>query len=201
VVDRRDHWQGIYASASPDQVSWYEPLPVVSLRLVRGTSSPSASVIDVGSGESTLVDELIGIGYADLTLLDISSTALHEVHRRLGDAASTVRFIEGDVLCWKVDRTFDVWHDRAVLHFLTTPDERAQYVRVASEAVAARGVIVLATFAEDGPDRCSGLPVRRYSADALAGLFPAFDLLHSERVEHLTPNGTVQPFTYVVLQR
>jgi hypothetical protein len=201
VADRRDHWNDIYASVDPEAVSWYEPVPAVSLRLIRSVASPSSSVVDVGAGESTLVDQLLADGFEDTTLVDISSTALHAVRRRLGDAAKKVRFVESDVLVWQVDRAFDLWHDRAVFHFLTSTDEREQYVRLTSEAVTEHGAIVLATFAEDGPDHCSGLRVERYSAAALAGLFPSFELAHAERIEHITPSASVQPFTYVVLQR
>jgi len=191
----------VYETTASDALSWYEPTPATSLRLVREEVSPSASVIDVGAGASTLVDGLLASGYDDLTLLDISAKALGEVRARLGSEATKVRFLESDVLSWTPDRTFDLWHDRAVFHFLTEPDARAEYVRIVSGTLAERGVLVLATFAADGPDQCSGLPVARYTERSLADGFPFLALLRSERVEHLTPSGSVQPFIYVAMRR
>jgi SAM-dependent methyltransferase len=191
----------MYGSATIDALSWYESVPSASLRLVRDAVPPSASVVDVGAGAARLVDGLLSSGFDDLTVLDISRKALEEVQARLGERAASVDFLECDVLSWKPDRAFDLWHDRAVFHFVTEADERAQYVRAAERALSERGVLVLATFAEDGPEQCSGLPVARYSASALADAFPGLSLDRSERVEHVTPSGTVQPFTYVVLRR
>jgi hypothetical protein len=158
-------------------------------------------VVDVGAGTSTLVDELVRAGYGDLTVLDVSAKALEVVGARLGTAAGRVSYVDHDVLTWTPSRTFDLWHDRAVFHFLTSDDERKQYARVALTAMSEQGVLVIATFAEDGPESCSGLPVARYSADALAAVFPTLRLIHSERVEHRTPWGAVQPFTYTVFMR
>jgi SAM-dependent methyltransferase len=201
VEERRSHWQEVYDSTASDAVSWYESVPSASLRLVRAEVSPSASVVDVGAGAAHLVDGLLASGFDDLTALDISSKALQEVQDRLGVRAESVEFLECDVLSWRPDRSFDLWHDRAVFHFMTDPDARARYVRVVAEALSDQGVLVLATFAEDGPERCSALPVARYSAHALADVFPFLSLDRSERIEHVTPSGTVQPFTYVVLRR
>jgi SAM-dependent methyltransferase len=201
VADRRSHWQEVYGSTASDAVSWYESVPSASLRLVRDEVSPSAAVVDVGAGAAHLVDGLLASGFDDLTALDISSEALQEVRGRLGSRAESVDFLEGDVLSWRPGRTFDLWHDRAVFHFMTDPDARARYARVVAAALSDQGVLVLATFAEDGPERCSGLPVARYSAHALGDAFPFLTLDRSERVEHITPSGTVQPFTYVVLRR
>jgi SAM-dependent methyltransferase len=200
VVEPRTHWDAVYSSRASYELSWYEALPAVSLRLIETLRPPPASIVDVGAGTSLLVDALLTHGYGDVTVLDASVTALGEVRERLGDRATGVRFIEQDVLSWRPGRVFDLWHDRAVFHFQVTPNERAQYVRVVSECLAEDGVLVLATFAEDGPEQCSGLPVVRYSAESLAGAFPSLSLVASERVEHRTPSGVVQPFTYVALR-
>jgi SAM-dependent methyltransferase len=201
VANRRDHWQEVYGSTAPERVSWYEPEPSTSLRLVCEQLPTSASVVDVGAGTGALVDGLLSRGFDDLTVLDISRTALEDVRARLGERATSVDFLECDVLSWKPERRFDLWHDRALFHFMTEADTRSQYVRVVEQALSDRGVLVLATFAEDGPERCSGLPVMRYSARALADAFPLLRTVRSERVEHVTPNGMVQPFTYAVLRR
>jgi hypothetical protein len=149
-----------------------------------------------------LVDRLVGEGFTDLTILDVSERALDEVQRRLGDKASSVKFLCRDVLTWGPSRLYDVWHDRAVFHFLTDPADRDKYVAISSEAVPVGGVVVLGAFAQDGPTRCSGLPVSRYSPQDLEAVFaPSFSLVHQEREEHVTPGGVVQPFTWVVLRR
>jgi ubiquinone/menaquinone biosynthesis C-methylase UbiE len=170
--------------------------------LLTSASPPGGSVIDVGAGASTLADTLVDSGWTDVTVLDVSRTALAVVRERLGERQRSVSFVVADVLSWQPGRTFDAWHDRAVFHFLIRPDQREKYVATASRAVRPGGVLVLGTFAADGPTQCSGLPTARYDADALAAAFaPGFTLEHSEREEHVTPGGAVQPFTWVVLRR
>jgi SAM-dependent methyltransferase len=201
VTASQEHWDSVYESKRFDEVSWFEAEPEVSFRLVRAFAPPLAAVLDVGAGTATLVDRLVATGSDDVTVLDVSDRALRKVEERLGPRSTVVRFVRSDVLGWQPDRTFDVWHDRAVFHFLTDREQRQRYVRMAMDALADDGAIVLATFAEDGPEQCSGLPVARYSADALAAQLPALTMVHAERVEHVTPAGAVQPFTYVVLRR
>ena len=184
-------------------MSWYQRDPTTSLRLIEAAvSRPSAAVVDVGSGSSELVDHLLARGFTDITLVDISGRALQQVRERLGDQARHVSFLERDVLTWVPDRQYDLWHDRAVFHFLTEPADRDRYVDLTAKAICDGGALVLATFAPDGPTSCSGLPVRRYSrtnlADAFAGPFSAAG---SEREDHLTPSGTRQSFTWVALKR
>jgi SAM-dependent methyltransferase len=158
--------------------------------------------LDIGSGTSTLVDRLLDLGYQDLTVLDIAARALEQVSTRLGDQASRVHFVHHDVLTWEPDRHYDVLHDRAVFHFVTNADERAQYVALAARALRSGGALVIATFANDGPTHCSGLPVSRYSPEDLAGTFSeGFSLVADEREDHITPTGVVQPFTWAVLRR
>jgi hypothetical protein len=198
-----DHWDHIYSTGTPAARSWYEREPTRSLRLIEMTAGdPSAAIIDLGAGTSMLVDRLLDAGFPDVTVLDISAHALEEVGRRLGPRASSVRFIPHDVLSWQPGRQYQVWHDRAVFHFLTEAAQRSSYVSVAAGAVCAGGAVIVATFAEDGPTTCSGLPVARYSAGQLADAFAAdFEPVHAEREHHVTPAGAVQPFTWMVLKR
>ncbi|MFI5101221.1 MAG: class I SAM-dependent methyltransferase, partial [Actinomycetes bacterium] len=149
-----------------------------------------------------LVDALVAASYPDITVLDVSEQALAVVRDRLGDRSSRVTLVHSDLLGWEPGRTFDVWHDRALFHFLVDPGLRARYVRVVGQAVAPGGSVVVATFAPDGPTHCSGLPVCRYDGAALADEFgAAFVLVHAEREEHRAPAGVIQPFTWVVLTR
>ena len=182
-------------------MSWYQPEPSMSLALIDRLRVPKgAPVIDVGGGASVLVDRLVARGYADLSVLDVSSTALTIAQRRLGDAAS-VRFIHGDVVSWHAERRYALWHDRAVFHFLTDTDERAKYLTVMRQALLDSGAVIIATFASDGPEMCSGLPVARYDAVDLERLLDGCTVVESTREEHVTPNGTVQPFTWIAATR
>ena len=197
-----EHWEQVYASRRADEVSWFEATPDVSLRLIRTVLPRQASVLDVGAGASALVDSLVAGGVTDVTVLDISGRALELVRERLGRPSTHVTFVHADVLAWEPGRMFDVWHDRAVFHFLVSPESRARYVRLAKSAIPRGGSLVAATFAPDGPTHCSGLPVCRYDEAGMETEFgPGFELLHSERAEHVTPSGVVQPFTWVVLRR
>jgi hypothetical protein len=156
-----------------------------------------AAVIDVGGGASKLVDHLIERGFSDLSVLDVSPAALAEGRRRLAARAPVVWLCE-DLLVWRPERRFELWHDRAVFHFLVSPDERDTYLRALHSAVGANGFVVLGTFAPDGPPSCSGLPVARYSVAELTDLLgPRFELLGTRREEHTTPKGVIQPFTWV----
>jgi SAM-dependent methyltransferase len=203
VSGRARHWDEIYATIPVTELSWYERDPLVGLRLI-GTIAPgpAASVVDVGAGSSSLVDHLLAAGFAAVTVLDVSGRALDVVRVRLGAASREVTFVEADLLAWEPGRRYDIWHDRAAFHFLTNEAARDRYVARAAGAVRAGGHLVLATFAEDGPTRCSGLPVTRYSPRELGNVFsPFFVRVAAEREEHVTPRGTVQPFTWVVLRR
>ncbi len=202
------HWDEVYRTKAVDSVSWYQPTASTSLRLLHLSAAPGdrpGSVVDVGAGASTLVDGLLDAGVTDLTVLDVSAAALETTRRRLEERparATGVRLVCCDVLDWRPGRTYDAWHDRAVLHFLTDPADRRRYVETATAAVAPGGVLVLGGFAPDGPTHCSGLPTVRRSAAELAGeLAAGFDLEHAEREEHHTPGGDVQAFTWVRLRR
>lgn len=195
----KQHWEAVYATKPTDRVSWYQPHAEHSLRLIHDTGLPrDAAIIDVGGGASTLVDDLLHDGYGALTVLDLSGEALAAARARLGPEAKRVQWIEGDVLRWPLPaHGYDLWHDRAVFHFLTAAEDREAYVRAVLHAVKPGGHVIVATFAEDGPTQCSGLPVMRYSADALHAAFGApFTLLKHEKEAHHTPSGTVQQFVY-----
>src|SRR5512135_1187680 len=200
--DAREHWDTVHVSKAPGQASWFQAWPQPSLRLLSSVTAPSSAVLDVGAGTSTLADALVGAGWSDVTVLDVSAAALAVVRARLGARQHDVSFVVGDVLSWQPERTYDVWHDRAVFHFLVQPDQRARYAATAGRAVAMDGAVIIGAFAADGPTQCSGLPTARYSADQLAAAFaPAFRATHAEREEHRTPDGMIQPFTWVVLRR
>jgi ubiquinone/menaquinone biosynthesis C-methylase UbiE len=199
VTDQKAHWETVYRTKRTDELSWFQREPAISLDLIhRAAPETSARIIDVGGGTSRLVDELCRAGYSDITVLDLSPTALAKARARLGDAATRVRWLEADVLTARLPEAgFDLWHDRAVFHFLTSPSDRDAYLAQVRRAVRSGGHVLVATFAEDGPTKCSGLPVARYSADALRDAFGrAFQLIESTREHHVTPSGTRQSFVY-----
>ncbi|HSG07177.1 MAG TPA: class I SAM-dependent methyltransferase [Longimicrobiales bacterium] len=202
-MERRDHWEAVYTTKTSDEMSWFQARPERSLDLIRNTGvGRDAGVIDVGGGDSRLVDVLVDEGYVDLTVLDVSAAALARARERLGAAAAAVTWITGDVTRFEPRRTWDVWHDRAVFHFLTDPHDRAAYRNALLRALAPGGHVVLATFAPDGPARCSGLDVVRYGPDdLLTALGHDFTLLAGEGHLHSTPSGATQSFTYAHLQR
>ena len=197
------HWEAIYKTKRPHEVSWFQREATISLALISRVAPASTSaIIDVGGGASMLVDGLLAAGYGNVTVLDLSPAALAEARRRLGLAGAAVNWLEADVLAADLpQRSFDVWHDRAVFHFLTTRTNRARYVAQARRAVKPGGHVLVATFAQDGPTRCSGLPVARYTPAALHREFGAgFRLLESVREEHITPSGTKQAYVYCLCQ-
>lgn len=195
--ERRRHWEQVYEGNDARLVSWFQERPVTSLELVDALGVPTdAAVVDVGGGASTLVDELAGRGFADLTVLDVSQAALDVVRRRIPDAAVT--WLCTDLLAWEPPRRYDLWHDRAVFHFLTDAADRRRYVEVLQAAMRPGAAVIVATFAADGPERCSGLPVARYSPGPLVdALGDGFETVETRREEHTTPAGAVQPFTWV----
>jgi len=198
-MDKQTHWEQVYRSKTPDAVSWYRPHLEKSLVLIRRSASDlSAAIIDVGGGESTLVDDLLADGYRDVTVLDISPTAIETAGKRLGSNADYVIWLAADIT--EVDlpeHRYDVWHDRAVFHFLTEPGQRAAYVRQVARSVKPGGHVIVATFGPEGPQKCSGLDVVRYDADALHDEFGVdFQLVESMTELHETPFGTTQQFVY-----
>jgi SAM-dependent methyltransferase len=196
--DRRAHWQRVYGNKEPDEVSWYQPVPEKSLQLIRETGiAKSEPILDLGGGASTLVDNLLAEGYTDISVLDISANALGRSRERLGDAAETVTWIESDATTFKPERRYTLWHDRAVLHFLTESADRDKYLEAMRSALKSGGYFVLATFGPEGPERCSGLAVQRYGIDELRTLLgKRFELHAHELVTHVTPEGSTQQFLY-----
>jgi len=199
--ERVAHWESVYQRNRTDSVSWYQTAPVVSLDLIDDLGiSEEAGVIDVGGGASVLVGALLHRGFADLTVLDISEAALQASRARVGASAS-VDWIAHDLLTWKPKRRYDLWHDRAVFHFLSR-NEVEVYRNLLHHAVAPAGCVVMATFAPDGPEWCSGLPVTRYSAEQLGeALGGEFIVVEQRREVHTTPNGATQPFTWIAARR
>jgi len=194
-----EHWERVYSTKAPTEVSWYRPHLDVSLRLITNANPDRAArIIDVGGGESTLADDLIALGYGDVTVLDLSETAIAVARKRMAANAARVKWRQGDVTTYPfAPRAFDVWHDRAVFHFLTEARERVAYVRQVMRAVRLGGHVIVGTFGPDGPDKCSGLDVIRYDADALHRTFGrAFELVGHTSEAHRTPRGTIQQFVY-----
>lgn len=193
---RKQHWEAVYTNKQPHEVSWTQARPETSLQYIREAGLPlSASIIDIGGGDSRLVDCLLEIGFTDLTVLDISSAAIDRAKARLGQLADHVTWIVADVTEFVPQRNYDLWHDRATFHFLTTPQEVEAYVSKAARAVT--GFMTIGTFSENGPERCSGLPVKQYSEDELTQvLSTAFRKIRCTHEDHLTPFNTVQNFLF-----
>ena len=203
-MDSKTHWERVYAKTQPTEVSWYQSQPTRSLELMAEVGvGPESTIIDVGGGDATLVDVLVERRLGRVTVLDISGAALDRPRGRLGPRAAEVTWIEGDVTEVELALgAYDVWHDRAVFHFLTRHEDRVRYVAAAAGALRPSGTLIIATFAPEGPTRCSGLEVVRYSPEGLIGEFGApFTLLRSLPDVHKTPSGVEQHFTYAVFRR
>lgn len=200
---RQAHWEGVYTKKGENEVSWFQENPAPSLELVAQIGATSASaIIDIGGGASRLVDILVERGFEDVTVLDLSEAALEAAKARLGDRAAQVQWIVADVTKSYPAQTFDVWHDRAAYHFLIDPADRSAYVTRMKQAVKPGGHIVIGTFAIDGPEKCSGLPVNRYDAASLAKEFgEGFELLDSRRHDHSTPWNSAQRFQFCIFRR
>ncbi|MBR0725972.1 class I SAM-dependent methyltransferase [Bradyrhizobium manausense] len=203
MSDRTTHWQNVYATKGEAEVSWFQDSPTISLEMIR-TVSPNrdAAIIDVGGGASRLVDALLQDGYRDLAVLDLSANALDAAKKRVGAAASRVDWIVADATTWRPAKTYDVWHDRAAFHFLTDPRNRAAYVERLRTAIAPGAHIIIATFAPDGPEKCSGLPVQRHDSASLAAeLGPGFELVETRSETHQTPWHSMQAFQFSRFRR
>jgi len=198
-MNKTSHWENVYQTKSDKEVSWYREHLETSLKLILGTEvEKDAAIVDVGGGSSTLVDDLPDHGFIDVSVLDISSSALARSMERLGRRGETVSWIAADIT--EVDlppNHFDVWHDRAVLHFLTSPEDREKYVELVNKSVKPGGHVIVASFGPNGPQKCSGLDVIRYSPETMHGEFGSqFDLLKSFSESHHTPFGTTQEFVF-----
>lgn len=203
VSPAQDHWQQVYQTKAPDSVSWYQPTAARSLTLLReGGLGPQSAVIDVGGGASRLVDALLDEPVGSITVMDLSEAALGLTRQRLGERTREVTWLVGDITKVSLPaQAYDLWHDRAVFHFMTTPESRQAYLQRLQHALRPGGHVVMSTFAEDGPERCSGLPVQRYSRQELMhALGPRFVLLAHERELHTTPSGAQQAFNHALLR-
>jgi len=202
VKNRREHWERAYQGKAPDLVGWYQERPEMSLRMIEADLPPYAPVFDAGGGASTLAGYLLEMGFLDITVLDIAAPAIEAAKESLGDRAADVNWITSDITTWQPARHYRLWHDRAVFHFLTKESDRRAYMDVLMKALAPYGHVIISTFAVDGPELCSGLPVRRYDEASLAAeLGPAFRLVESVNERHFTPGMSEQSFLYCHFQK
>ena len=201
INETKLHWEAIYENKTPDEVSWTQENPKTSLRLINELNiDKSISIIDIGGGDSRLVDCLLDLGYTNVTVLDISAKAIERAKMRLGDNAQSVKWIVSDVLEFVPEQQYDVWHDRAAFHFLTKQSQIEKYKNTINEAKVKN--IIISTFSTEGPLKCSGLEIKQYNKETLEELFlQDFKVLHSENEKHTTPFGTTQDFVFVSLQR
>lgn len=200
-MDNKKHWENIYQKKEIDGVSWYQKVPTESLQLIKKYSiSNSDKIIDIGCGKSFLADNLLELNYTDISLVDISSNALKEVKDRLQN--KSLNFIETDILNFNSNDKYDIWHDRAVFHFITNPEGIEKYISLCNKYINNQGILIIGTFAEDGPLKCSGLEIKRYSVDQISGLFKeTFELVESFKMLHKTPFDTEQSFSFCVLRK
>jgi 2-polyprenyl-3-methyl-5-hydroxy-6-metoxy-1,4-benzoquinol methylase len=202
-VSRKTHWERVYTTKGEREVSWFQENPVPSLELIGLAGLPTdAAVIDIGGGASRLVDALAERKIGKITVLDLSAVALDAARERLGEKGADVKWVVADVTTWEPSQTYDLWHDRAALHFLTDASDRSAYVGNLKKAVRPGGHVIIGTFALDGPERCSGLPIMRYDAGVLGAILGIeFDLMDSRRHDHTTPWGAVQRFQFSTFRR
>ncbi len=197
-MNRKTHWEDVYRTTAAEEFGWHQTQQTLSLNLIQSTGvRKTGSLIDVGGGDSTLVDHLLDQDFDHITVLDISASALERAKARLGDRADLVSWIEADITDFRSSKTYDVWHDRAAFHFLTEAEDREKYCETMNRAVSAQGHAIIATFAYEAPPTCSGLPVVRYSPEFLAlAIGSNFELVESFEELHQTPGGNKQPFIY-----
>lgn len=201
TLSATQHWDGIYSTIAPDRLSWYQPKAAVAVDLIASSGlDKSCRIADVGAGASRLVDDLVARGYSSVVLVDLSAAALELTRQRLSGSGPGVEYVVGDIFAADIGQV-DLWHDRALFHFLTDPNDRARYVDAMFRHVRPGGYAVISTFAEDGPESCSGLPTQRYPVEELAACFaPRFSLIAARREIHTKPAGGEQPFNYALLQ-
>lgn len=197
-MNNQSHWETIYTEKQPNEVSWTQEIPTLSLQLIQNTNkSKSAKLIDVGGGESNLVDHLLKNGFENISVLDISQNALNRCKQRLGEIASKIKWIVTDITKFHSDTKYDIWHDRAVFHFLTDEDSISAYKRNLLNALNQEGELIIGTFSNDGPKKCSGLEIKQYTENTLTETFsPEFLPIEFQREDHNTPFGTVQNFVF-----
>ena len=195
-----DHWDAKYQGLGADRPSWYQSVPQASLDLIESVATPASGIVDVGGGDSCLVDQLLARGFHDLTVVDISQVALIAAHDRIGE--SPVHWVASDIRDWQPTRTFDVWHDRAAYHFLVEPADQQAYWQLVRDSVPHGGHVIVAHFADDGPDSCSGLPVQRYDEGQIrAAMGDGFEIVEQRREQHSTPWESTQSFLWTLARR
>ena len=197
-MDRKQHWENIYTTKDSKQVSWYQHTPAVSIEFLNEFAVPkNARIIDIGGGDSQLVDHLLKLGFENITVLDISETAISKAKVRLGNLAGRVKWITADVTAFQPEEKYDFWHDRAAFHFLTDEQDVEKYIQVMQAAIGPSGIAVIGTFSENGPEKCSGIPIKQYSEISMsARLKSFFDKIKCITVDHLTPFHTIQNFIF-----
>ncbi|MFH6989442.1 class I SAM-dependent methyltransferase [Flavobacterium collinsii] len=202
-MNKEKHWENIYKTKELTEVSWYEPVPQISLNLLKNCEVPfDAKIIDVGGGDSFFVDNLLKLGYLDITVLDISSEAILRAKKRLEGKAQKVNWIVSDIIDFKPDSKYDFWYDRAAFHFLTDEDNIKKYLEAVKQGVSDNGILVIGTFSEDGPTKCSGIEVKQYSETSLKEQFSTdFEMIDSFTIDHKTPFETFQNFAYGVFKK
>ncbi|MDH5571798.1 MAG: class I SAM-dependent methyltransferase [Gammaproteobacteria bacterium] len=203
MSNRKDHWETIYTSKDTHQVGWYQESPVISIQMLnRICATKEQSVLDVGAGASVLVDELIKLGYRDISLLDISAAAFTVVKERLGKNSDIPDYYISDVTSFEVKRRFDIWHDRAVFHFLTVPEDRKKYIACMNKLLSRDGRVIIGTFSLNGPTQCSGLDIVQYDKNKMANeLGDGFKIIETHTDVHTTPGGKKQEFMYFIIRR
>ena len=200
-LDRKKHWETVYETKNPDQVSWTQEIPKTSLEFIRSFKlNKDARIIDIGGGDSKLVDYLLEEEYKNITVLDISEKAIAKAKKRLGEKASKVNWIVSDITEFEPDTSFDVWHDRATFHFLTTDDQIKKYTNIAT--IFVRGYLIIGTFSQNGPKKCSGLEIKQYNEEELTSeLKKGFDKIRCVSEDHTTPFNTIQNFLFCSFKR
>lgn len=202
-IKRKDHWEKVYQTKQLTEVSWYQPTPKISLDFIKEANLPKdAAIIDVGGGDSFLVDNLLNLGYTDISVLDISEASLDRAKLRLGEKASLVKWIVSDIIEWIPAHKYDFWHDRATFHFLSDEEQVRKYVAIVGDSLKRNGDLVIGTFSENGPKKCSGLEIKQYSEKNMTKTFEtSFDQVKCRIEDHPTPFDTVQNFLFCSFKR
>ncbi len=203
VESKKKHWENIYDTKKLNEVSWYQPVPETSLNFINSTEvSKHAQIIDIGGGDSFLADNLISLGYTNLSVLDISGNAIERAKKRLGENADEVTWVVSDVTDFKPSKTYDIWHDRAAFHFLTSREDIQKYLNTMESAIKPKGYLILGTFSENGPTKCSGIEIKQYSIEELKAAIPdSFKFIEGKNIDHPTPSGSLQNFTFCRFQK
>lgn len=201
--ENQQHWDKVYSEKKPTEVSWYEPMPEVSMNLIKACEIPKdAAIIDVGGGDSFLAEFLVSLGYSDVTVVDISSKAIERAKLRMCEKADEVKWIVADASQLEPEREYDLWHDRAAFHFLTGEEQKKNYLDRVYRGIKPGGYVIMGTFSEKGPEKCSGLEVQRYSVGEMCKLFEEnYTMLNAKNVDHQTPSGMTQNFTFCCFQK